>query len=381
MKNFLYLLVCCFSFQLYSQKQKVVYEVDGIFVEAVFLKELKDLSEEEIYAVKEITNPEKIELLGYTNAKALIKITTQKYANRPDSLKRIPSSKQMQKIKGKWHLKNRPNPYSGKFRDYYINGTLKGKGSFENGVLDGERWLYFKDGAVSEKMHYKDGFPDGKEIRFYEDGTTKQIGFYRNGYEVGEWKKFHPNGVLKQVSQFNKDGVLNGEVITYYSTGELKGKSNFVNGELVESKTEKKLQEKYKEGEQLFQLAKFEKAITLFTKCIEEKPTWNDAYFARGTAYLNANQFEKALADFDQAIAIEPLDAYAYTNRAFTLIRKKEFENANKDGLNSDLKIFGSSKIETDTETLNQICEDLQNAKKLGDDSRMLLDTYYQYCK
>ena len=372
--------VFLFSCMLHAQKQEVIYEVDGIVVQSVYLIELKDLTEKDIHSIQEVDDPSKIDRLGYHQVKKLVQITTKNFVNRPDSLKQIPSSKQMQRIKGKWHLNNKPNPYSGPFRDYYVNGKLQGKGTFKDGKLDGERWLFFEDGKVSEQMQYKNGFPDGKEVRYFLDGEIKQIGFYENGYEVGEWKKFHPNGNLKQVSFFSENGKLNGEVKSYYSTGALKGSSNFVNGELVETKKEKKLQQLYEAGEQYFKLANFSKAIEEFSHCIKLKSTWNDAYFARGTAYLNNNQFEKALADFNQAIQIEPLDAYAYTNRAFTLLRKQEFEDANKPESDHKSPIFGSSKVDVTVEVIDQICKDLQKAKGLGDESRMLLEALLNYC-
>lgn len=370
-----------FSFTLSAQKKDVVYEVDGLKVESVFYEELNTLNESLVDHVNVIKEKSELDKHAYEDAEALIQIFTKAYMNRADSLKQIPSTKQMERKQGKWHLKNRPETYSGAFRDYYLNGNLKGKGQFKEGKLEGKRWLFFDDGSVSEELNYENGFPEGKEIKYFPNGTVKQIGYYREGYEVGEWKKFHPNGELKQVSNFSKNGKLNGEVKSYYSTGELKGSSQFVNGELVEDAKTKKLTNTYEKGKQQFQLGKFKEAIELFNKCITSKPNWNDAYFARGTAYLNNNEFKKALNDFDKSIEIEPLDAYAYTNRAFVVIRQQEFKDAKAISTSKDVQIFGVKKVKLTDDEQVQICKDLETAKQLGDENRMLIDAMTKYCQ
>ncbi|GGE28070.1 toxin-antitoxin system YwqK family antitoxin [Psychroflexus planctonicus] len=378
-----YTLLSLFLFSIltvFSQKKEVIYEVDGIRVDPVFYEELNDLNDEIVDRFKVIEDEIKINALGYSNAERLIQIETKAYVSRPDSLKRIPSTREMDRILGKWHLKDNPQVYTGPFRDYYLNGNLQGKGNLQKGKLEGKRWLYFKDGSISEELHYKNGFPDGKEIRYYPNGKIKQVGYYNKGFEVGEWKKFHINGELKQVSSFNENGKLDGEVLTYYSTGELKGESKFKDGKLINDRKTRKLNEAYDTAKRSFELGNFKEAEELFTKCIKLKSDWNDAYFGRGTAYLNDNEFEKALSDFNKAIEIEPLDAYAYTNRAFVLIRQQEFKAAKKQSSTEGMQVFGTKNVEIPDEDIQKICQDLQKAKDLGDDSRMLLNAISKYC-
>lgn len=378
-----YTLLSLFLFSIltvFSQKKEVIYEVDGIRVDPVFYEELNDLNDEIVDGFKVIEDEIKINALGYSNAERLIQIETKAYVNRPDSLKRIPSTKEMDRILGKWHLKVNPQVYTGPFRDYYLNGNLQGKGNLQKGKLEGKRWLYFKDGSISEELHYKNGFPDGKEIRYYPNGKIKQVGYYNKGFEVGEWKKFHSNGELKQVSSFNENGKLDGEVLTYYSTGKLKGESKFKDGKLINDRKTKKLNEAYETAKRSFELGNFKEAEELFTKCIKLKSDWNDAYFGRGTAYLNDNKFEKALSDFNKAIEIEPLDAYAYTNRAFVLIRQQEFKAARKQSSTEGMQFFGTKNVEIPEEDIQKICQDLQKANDMGDESRMLLNAISKYC-
>jgi antitoxin component YwqK of YwqJK toxin-antitoxin module len=381
MKNKLYFLYLFVSISLFSQKKDVIYEIDGVEVDPVFFEELEDLNDSIVHHYNVVEDELKIDALGYYNTESVIQIYTNAYINRPDSLKQIPSTRVMDRIEGKWHLKDQPKTYTGAFRDYYLNGTLQGKGKLVEGKLEGKRWLYNKDGSISEELHYLNGFPEGKEVKYFPDGTIQQIGFYQEGYEVGEWKKFHTNGELKQVTEYAEEGKLNGEVRTYYSTGELKGVSEFVNGVLKEDRKTNSIMDSYDKGKKSFQLSNFEEAIKLFTKCIQLKLNWNDAYFARGTAYMNNFEFEKALADFNKAIEIEPLDAYAYSNRAFVLIREQEYINAKEISSTKGVAVFGNKKVEFSNEELERICQNLQKAKSLGDDSRMLIDALDTYCK
>lgn len=365
----------------FSQKKDIDYEVDGILVDPIFYEELNDLTDSIVHQVIEIDDPVVLKQMGYDTTERLLQVFTKAYHHRPDSLLQIPSTKQMERIEGKWHLKNNPVSYSGEFRDYYLTGKLQGKGSLVDGKLEGTRWLYYKDGQLSELLNYKNGFPEGEEFRYYPDGTLRQTGYYKEGYETGEWKKFHPNGQLQQVSFFEGEGLLQGEVRSYYSTGELKGVSYFEKGQRIESATDQKISQAYELGKESFRKGNFKEAIQQFSFCIKKKPTWNDAYFARGTAYLNHFEFDKALEDFNKAIAIEPLDAYAYTNRAFVLIRKKEWEDAKQKGKDATIELFGYSEVSLSEEERNAVCQDLSQAERLGDDSRMRMQVKQTYCK
>jgi hypothetical protein len=60
-----------------------------------------------------IKNKDSLKLLGYAAFDGVTYIFTKEYRNRPDSLKRIPSTKQMERKSGVWLLAG--NPYNGRF--------------------------------------------------------------------------------------------------------------------------------------------------------------------------------------------------------------------------------------------------------------------------
>ena len=57
-----------------------------------------------------------------------------------------------------------------------------------------------------------------------------------------------------------------------------------------------------------------DRAIVDFTKAIELKPNYADAYYSRGVAYKNKNNPDRATADFHKAIALKPDYASTYNN-------------------------------------------------------------------
>lgn len=62
------------------------------------------------------------------------------------------------------------------------------------------------------------------------------------------------------------------------------------------------------------------KAIGLYSKAIELKPDYADAYHYRGYEKDTLKDKEGALEDYDKAIALNPNDSDLYNNRAYTLL-------------------------------------------------------------
>ena len=71
-----------------------------------------------------------------------------------------------------------------------------------------------------------------------------------------------------------------------------------------------------------------EKAIYDFTKAVQLKPRFGDAYFGRGAAYAKSEKYDSAIADYDRAIEMLPQNADIYYNRAVAYYGKGEYDNA-----------------------------------------------------
>ena len=71
-----------------------------------------------------------------------------------------------------------------------------------------------------------------------------------------------------------------------------------------------------------------EKAIEHYTKAIELKPDYAEAYNNRGNAYLDMNKLDQAVQDYNKAIELEPDLAKAYINRSIAYPRKDDRDRA-----------------------------------------------------
>ena len=364
-----------------DSNEKILFVVDSIPVINEPENGFGTLTEKEIDRVDIMVDKNFITSNGYKNVDKIMYVFTKEYVQRPDSIKKIPTTNLMIKKSGTWYLKNSPNPYSGPFIDYYLNGKIQGQGILNNGKLKGKRLLYHLNGNISDQMEYENGLSNGLEKRYYEDGTLKQEGIIKNEKKIGIWKAFHPNGQLKNLTPFNEAGKINGKSISYYSTGKIKSSYEYENGTYLKDKILDKIYKLYNEGQEYYKAGNFKSAIKRYTKCIELDEFSADAYFARGTARLNEFEYESANEDFDKTLEIEPYFTNAYANRAFVTIRKYEFANSREIKGIKGVKIMSSKKAVIPEKEKAMVCEDLKKAVSLGDNSRMVLEALKNNCE
>ncbi len=74
-----------------------------------------------------------------------------------------------------------------------------------------------------------------------------------------------------------------------------------------------------------------EKKRELYSKAIELKPDFLDAYINRGIVNNELQDYENSIRDYDKAIKIDSKCALAYNNRGYTKYKQKDYEGALKD--------------------------------------------------
>lgn len=382
-KKILFILLILVTLNSKSQNntENVLYIVDSIPIIDEPKEGFNTLTQDQIDNIVVIKQKKILDSLGYENLDGIIYVFTKEYIKRPDSIKAIPTTNRMDKRNGKWYLKNSNNPYSGKFIDYYLNGHKQGDGTLFNGKLKGKRNIYYVNGNISNEINYENGISHGIDKQFFKDGALKQKGEFKNGEKIGIWEMYYPNQQLKQRTLFNENGKMNGESVTYYSTGEIKVKQVFVNGIPKKDKVLSKIYSLYNEGLELDKFGKFKSSIKKYSKCIELDTSFADGYFARGTAKLNNFQFDQAMLDFNKTLEIEPYFVNAYANRAFVTIRKHEFSNSRTLSKSKDVLIIASKETKIPEDDLIKVCEDLNKAVSLGDKSWIVLEAKKKHCK
>jgi tetratricopeptide (TPR) repeat protein len=358
--------------------EKIMFVVDSIPV-IDDPEEGNEILQTDIADIAVIKNKDTLIQLGYGKFDGVTFLFTKEYRKRPDSLKQIPSSKQMERENSVFLFHN--TPYNGRFIDYYYSGRKQGEGIFLSGRLNGHRKMYYQNGKVSVERDYKDGIENGFENEYYEDGSLKQKGEFVNGKENGIWDMYFPNGQIKQRSNFI-DGLMDGETTVYYSTGKVLAVEVTKNGKTTPDKRLEKINQAMKKGHESSKEEDNKSAIKSYSKAIELDSTYAEAYFSRGTIKLNDFQFDEAIADFDRALRFEPFMSFALANRAFARIRKYQFGNSRTISKNSDVTVLATKdKVPIPEAEQEKICTDLQKAVFLGDKSKMITEAFSNYCQ
>jgi tetratricopeptide (TPR) repeat protein len=321
-----------------SADEKIIYIVDSVVVKDD-PKEGNEILQDDILDFTVIKDRDKLKLLGYENFDGVIYLFTKEYRKRSDSLKRIPSSNQMERKDGVYLF--RGQPYNGPIIDYYYSGRKQGEGIFLNGKINGYRVMYFQNGKTSAERTYQMGIVNGLAKEYYEDGSLKQKGEFVNGKEEGVWESYFPNGQVKLRSKYIK-GEVNGDATKYYSTGRIK-ESVFINkGKVIPDPQAEKLTQLMNKSYESTKEGDVKGAIKYCNKAIELDSAYAEAYFSRGTIKLNNFEFDDAIMDFDKALQLEPFMEVALGNRAFARIRKQQFGNSRTLSKTSEVTILAS---------------------------------------
>lgn len=382
MKRKIFLIIGFFllTFKFFGQdkSENIVYIVDNITI-LEDPEKGNEIVESEIADINVIKNIDSLKTLGFEKFDGAIYIYTKEYRKRSEELKKIPSTKQMERKNGVWYFNN--EIFNGKFIDYYYSGRIQGEGILINGKIDGLRKMYFQNGNLSIEKYYTNSIPNGLEKEYYEDGTLKQQGKLINGEEDGVWETYFPNGQVKLRTNLNK-GIVEGENTIYYSTGKILSVELWQNGKLIPDKRLEKINLLMQKSKDSSINGDSKSAIKYCTKAIEIDSEYAEAYFSRGTLKLNEMLFDEAIADLDKALTIEPFMTYAIANRAFARIRKHEFGGDRELLKNSEVTVFASKKkVEISEIEKEKICIDLKQAIFLGDKAEMVLEAVTKYCK
>ncbi|MNK03717.1 MORN repeat variant [compost metagenome] len=359
MKNIIltFLLLVYSSISFSQEKQdRILYFVDSIPILDT-PDDDEEISNEDIAQLDVFTNLDKIKALGREGKiDKIIYITTKAYLSRSAEVKRIPTTKNMDRKNGIWYPKNSDQPYTGKFIDYFVNGKIQEEGVFKDGKVNGIRTGYYPNGNKSYFYTYTNGITNGESEEYFINGKLKQKGSFLKDKEVGLWQDF-------------------------YSTGKLKRQSTFENNKQDLSKEETKFYGFLNKGITIMREGDYAGAIKKFNEAAKLNAGYADLYFYRGTAKLNTFDFDNAISDFDNAIALEPLYMEALSNRAFARLRKYEFKDSKTLSKSNEVTVtVAKDNVPIPKDDLDKICSDLKRGFELGDRKTMIIDAMKRYC-
>jgi antitoxin component YwqK of YwqJK toxin-antitoxin module len=111
--------------------------------------------------------------------------------------------------------------YTGKWVYFHNNSAALLATEFYNldGVLEGEKLVFYPDGTIAEKANYKDGKLNGSSTWYAENGKVLKEFIFENDELNGVCKYYDVSGNLEAEGVYRKD--LKHGIWTYYENGKL----------------------------------------------------------------------------------------------------------------------------------------------------------------
>tara|TARA_B100000902_G_scaffold365015_1_gene385505 strand:- start:316 stop:1839 length:1524 start_codon:yes stop_codon:yes gene_type:complete len=127
----------------------------------------------------------------------------------------------------------------GKWYIFFKNGKLQSTYSYsEEGKLDGVFVQYFSNGKIYISGNFKNNIQTGLWRTFYLNGNIETEGEMLEGKRYKQWNYYHNSGKIKEVSNYNFEGKLDGDLISFDEYGTLVSKANYkknkIDGEYLE---------------------------------------------------------------------------------------------------------------------------------------------------
>ncbi len=321
--------------------------------------------------------------MGWEKVDGLAYIFTKEYRKRPDSLKQIPSLKQMILKDQLWMLNE--SPYTGRYIDFYNNGKIQNEGTLENGKINGQLTVYYKTGIKKSITNYKDGIRDGLWIDYYSNGTLLRRDEYVNGKANGKGKSYFINGQLMHELR-PKSGTDYDTSVSYYSTGKLREMAITKTGEFHPDKKQNDLNYHNTMFYQHIRTGDLKAANKDFYQIWLADSTNIDSYFKEGLLLSYEFRFDEAIAQFDKALTIEPLMKETLEHRALTRVKKYKFQNNKipvKDRYNIGLTLADLFQMPKDEQA--KVCTDILLADAVDPgvnyNNKMIPEAFLNHCR
>ncbi|MEA1886544.1 MAG: hypothetical protein U9N72_04980 [Bacteroidota bacterium] len=129
------------------------------------------------------------------------------------------------------------------FYSDYVENHLLMKCKYEEDKIEGTRIKYHWNGEIAEKLEFSEGIKSGKWKQYFTDGTLALESTYINGKRNGEFKSWHTNGKPEITGRY-VENVRTGVWNFYNSDGTLRREIKYNNGipenraELIREETE-----------------------------------------------------------------------------------------------------------------------------------------------
>ena len=362
--------------------ERILYIIDSIPI-LNDPEEWNPIVGDDIADLTVIRNRDSVKLLGWADVDGIVYVFTKEYRKRPDSIKRIPTLKQLEIVGGVWTRNGAP--YNGPYIDYYNSGRIQNWGFLLNGKLDSTLTVYFQSGGKKSVAHYRDGVLHGPKNDYYKNGLVMFARTYEHGKEVRNSKYYFANGQVQQELRLKNRTAYDTSVI-YYSTGAVRELKLIKNSTPVRTKCDEDLAYYNTMYWQAINSGDLKKTNNLFYELWKLDSTNIDTYFKEGYLLLKEHRFDAAIAAFDRALQLEPFMRESLVHRALARLRKYQAQRLGTLSAGSGeppLQVEDLAYIPA--EELEKICRDLQQADYVDASDlyvkKMVPAAFFNQCK
>jgi antitoxin component YwqK of YwqJK toxin-antitoxin module len=143
------------------------------------------------------------------------------------------------KRQGKWIIFNRTK----KLPNYTPDAKVE-EGKYTDSKKVGSWMEYYPNGKLKNKITFENGRPNGYAIMYHENGKISEEGMWKNNRWVGPYKMYYDNGQVMQEFNFNTMGKREGKQTYYYENGQV-----MIEGSWKEGKEDGIVKEFYENGD------------------------------------------------------------------------------------------------------------------------------------
>lgn len=92
--------------------------------------------------------------------------------------------------------------YTGTCNSFYLNGSLKSKRHYSNGLDHGQWEFYHENGNIETEGNFVRGKRNGVWKYYWKNGVLKQKSMYNLGTKTGRWEMYDSLGILQSATVF-----------------------------------------------------------------------------------------------------------------------------------------------------------------------------------
>ena len=122
---------------------------------------------------------------------------------------------------------------NGKVINYFRNGNLSEERIFKNGLCEGPSKANYISGELEYSGAYANDKKTGMWVWYYKNGNKSKEGEYLNGIQIKKWTEYYEDGTVMNVCNYNSDGDLDGDFISFANHGKILQEGKFKAAKMV----------------------------------------------------------------------------------------------------------------------------------------------------